>query len=240
MLSCRRSRSFGERQESRHKKAPGEAGAFCLMSLVGSVTETTDNRSTPVEAINQRGADGLNQRMEGDGVACQRVGSINQLVDGLLVVVSRTIFGLHEPAGSGDAEDVEVVLYAATDEPALAIEAVGVAAGRKRAEGVEQRRARPVGAGVAGVDVGQHVRRDQIAATHAHRPGVASLQVASNAKGLILDRALHATELAVSEDTGNPARCELPVITGTDRAEPTVAALALIEAEDLGARDRVH
>src|ERR1700753_4086400 len=91
------------------QKSPGRSRGF-LSDIVGrSVTETTDSRSTPVEAINQRSSDGLNKRMEGHRVTSQRIGSINQLVDGLLVIVSRTIFSLHEPAGSAEAEDVEVV-----------------------------------------------------------------------------------------------------------------------------------
>jgi hypothetical protein len=50
-----------------HKKAPGAAGAFSQNSNASSVRR--DDRATPVEAVNQRGADGLNQRLEADGKA---------------------------------------------------------------------------------------------------------------------------------------------------------------------------
>jgi hypothetical protein len=49
------------------KKAPGAAGAFSQNSNARSVRR--DDRATPVEAVNQRGADGLNQRLEADGKA---------------------------------------------------------------------------------------------------------------------------------------------------------------------------
>ena len=51
-----------------------------------------------------------------------------QLVDGLPVVERRAIFGLHEPARRGDAKDVQVVLDAAADEPAVAVERLSVCA----------------------------------------------------------------------------------------------------------------
>ena len=62
----------------------------------------------------------------------------SQLVDVLPVVKGRAIFGLHEPARRRDAEDVQVVLDAAADEPAVAVEAVGVGASRGAVDGAHK------------------------------------------------------------------------------------------------------
>src|SRR3954447_20839772 len=114
------------------QKSPGDAGALELLLQQRSVIG--NNRATPVEAIDQGGRDRLVPVVGADVAADRQVRDVDQLVDGLLVVVGRTIFGLHEPAGSGDAEDVQVVLDAAADEPAVAIVAGGVSADVEAAE----------------------------------------------------------------------------------------------------------
>src|SRR6202012_4089712 len=102
-------------------KKPRRSRGFLSDVVSRSVTDTTDNRSTPVEAINQRSADGLNERMEGDVATDQSVGPVDQLVDVLLVVIGSAGSGFHEPTGRAEAKDVEVVLDAATNKPALAV-----------------------------------------------------------------------------------------------------------------------
>ena len=67
-------------------------------------------------------------KFEGDIAASERVRTIDELGNILRVVVGCTIFGLHEPTGSGEAEDVQVVFDAATEEPAVSIKTVGVKA----------------------------------------------------------------------------------------------------------------
>src|SRR5690606_37666300 len=55
---------------------------------------------------------------------------------------------------------------------------LGVQARRESARGVEQRGALPVRAGVAGIDVGQNVRSDQITEARTVGPAVVVLDVA--------------------------------------------------------------
>ena len=72
------------------------------------------------------------QRVEPDIASDESIGAVDQFVDGLGVVESRAILGLHEPAGRRNAEDVQVVLDTAADEPAIAVERIGMVADRQR------------------------------------------------------------------------------------------------------------
>ena len=173
----------------------------------------------------------------------RHVGAIDLFVQTLAVEIGRAIFGLHEPAGRVDAEEVQVVLDAAADEPALGVEAVGVQARRGARVGAQQRAAGPVGAGVTAVDVGQNVRSDEIANPRTGCPSRLHLGGADDANGRaateharISDVALQAAERAVAEDAEHPRRAGLPVITGTHRAEPAVATRLGVGADDAGAR----
>ena len=155
----------------------------------------------------------------------------------LAVKIGRTIFGLHEPAGSVDSEEVQVVLDAAADEPALGIEAVSVQARRGAGVGAQQGAARPVGPGVTAVDVGQNVRSDQIAKTSTGGPSCVHLGGADEptANARIPDVALQAAERTVAEDTEHPRRAALPIIAGTHGAEPAISARPGVGADDAGA-----
>src|SRR6267154_1113170 len=83
-----------------------------------------DHRAAPVEAIDQRGADGLRPRLEGHCRArgAGSDGSNKRLGQRYAIIECRTIFGLHEQAGCADSENIEVVLEAAAHEPAITIE----------------------------------------------------------------------------------------------------------------------
>ena len=84
------------------------------------------DRATPVEAVDQRSEMVWFQLLDLRSTPTGRlVPSTNTSMD-LAVIESRAIFGLHEPAGRADAKDVQIVLHAAADEPAIAVEAVGV------------------------------------------------------------------------------------------------------------------
>jgi hypothetical protein len=116
----------------------------------------SERHPTPVEAVDQRCADGLHERSEGDVEASRQVSAIDPFLKILAVKPGRTIFRLHEPAGSVDPEEVQVVLDATAHEPALGIEAVGVQPHRGAGVGAQQGAARPVRPGVAAVDVAGH------------------------------------------------------------------------------------
>ena len=89
---------------SRQQKSPGRCRGFGLLSYQRSVLGL-DRSATPVEAVDQRCADGLHERPEGDVKAGRQVAAIDPLLKVLAVKIGRTIFGLHEPAGSIDSED---------------------------------------------------------------------------------------------------------------------------------------
>src|SRR5215218_3101277 len=82
-----------------YAKSPGPCRGFldrerCVGSVPGS-----DGGAAPVEAIDQRGVDGLHHRLEGDRVGGERAeGRRKSLIQGGAVVISRAIFSLHEPA----------------------------------------------------------------------------------------------------------------------------------------------
>src|SRR5207245_5718733 len=157
-----------------------------------------NHRTAPVEAVNQRGADGLHPGLEGDGFSDQRIGAVEFFLDRLLVVIGGAIFGLHEPAGRRDAEDVQVVFDATADKPAVAVERVSVKAGSD-ARQVGQARTRPVRSGVTAVDIGKDVRSDQIAEANAGGPSVLHLDPAGYPENLILEGSTEAAELPVCE-----------------------------------------
>src|SRR3954469_6863293 len=178
------------------RKNPGPCRGFDVCRETRSVLG--DDRAGPVEAVDQRGRDGLVPAVGADAVANREVGDVEQLVGGLGVVEGGTILGLHEPAGRSDAEDVQVVLDTATDEPAAAVVTIEMDTDGNTSQ-VGEARAAEVGARVAAVDVGQDVRSDQPAETHASGPRVFQLLPAGDAKGRILDGGADAAELAVRE-----------------------------------------
>ena len=125
-----------------------------------------------------------------------------------------------------------------TNQP-LGVEAVGVQAGRRRRLTSPARCCRPVGPGVTAVDVGENVRSDEVANTSTGCPGRLHLRGADDARAMrrrIPDVALQAAERAVAEDAEHPRRAALPIITGTDGAEPAIAARPGVGADDASAR----
>src|SRR6266481_6706192 len=213
----------------RKEKARDNARAFDPQIVVRSVLR--DQRTGPVEAIDQRGADSLDPRFEGEAGSCRYVADIRQLADVLAIIIGRAIFRLHEPAGRRDSEDVQVVLDAAADEPAIAVERVGVETDGSAGKAIEKGAARPVRAAVTAVDIRKNVRGDQVTDTYACGPRILHLDLGGDSVERILEVAPQAAELAVGEDTGDPGAVELPIITETDRTEPAVTALVLMEAE---------
>jgi hypothetical protein len=79
-----------------------------------------DDRAGPVEAVDQRCADGLYERLEGNGLAIGDAG--NGFWQGDAAEIRCAILGLHEQARRRDAENVQVVLDAAANKPTAAIE----------------------------------------------------------------------------------------------------------------------
>src|SRR3954447_10878334 len=139
----------------RKTKSPGSTGAS--RSRVGVPSgdgSVLDHRAGPVEAIDQRGADGLHPGLEGDGVRAESIGAIEAHGNIALVVEGGAIFRLHEPARGRDTEDVQVVLDATANEPAIAIEGVGVEARRRASEHRVESGARPVRTGITTVHIG--------------------------------------------------------------------------------------
>ena len=108
------------------KKAPDDAGAFQFLEAQERSVSGGDRRPAPVEAIDQRGADGLDHRPEGDGIESRQAGHVIQLLDVLSIVLGDTILGLHEQARPVDTEDIQAVFDTAADEPTVGIEAVRV------------------------------------------------------------------------------------------------------------------
>src|SRR3984957_13782361 len=108
----------GAREEQGTKKPRTMPGLLsCRKLSLRSVLR--DHRAGPVEAIDQRGADGLCPGLERRRQAIRCSGSNERLRKSDAVVECRAIFGLHEPAGSRNAEDIQVVLDAAADEEAV-------------------------------------------------------------------------------------------------------------------------
>src|SRR5713101_5006183 len=190
-----------------------------------------DHRATPVEAVDQRRADGLHDGLEVDVVENRQPRSVAQLANRNPLILGHAIFGLHEPAGAKHAKHVERVFNAAAHEPAVTIETFGMRTERGTRSGIDQGCARPVGTAVAAVDVGENVRRDEVADAHTGSPAGPQLFLTDGEGILVLDRTLDAAELAVTEDAGDPRSPELPIITGAYRAEVTPATLPLLNAE---------
>src|SRR3954449_5422359 len=118
-----------------NEKAPDDAGALTSELAFGSVLR--DDRTGPVEAVDQRGRNRLVPAVGADVAADEDVARIEQFVLGLGVVEGRAIFGLHEPAGRLDAEHVQVVLDDAADDPAIAVVAVEMDTGGHAGQGHE-------------------------------------------------------------------------------------------------------
>src|SRR5260370_21623900 len=91
------------------------------MLLSGRRSVLRDQRATPVEAVDQRRADGLHPRLEGN-CSAGKSASDKGLRTGNAVIKRRAIFGLHEPAGSCNAEEVQAVFDAAANEEAVPVE----------------------------------------------------------------------------------------------------------------------
>src|SRR6478609_8479282 len=104
----------------RSTKKPRTMPGLCRLTLAfGSVLP--DGWTGPVEPVDQRRRNRLVPGVGPDVAANEGIGHIEQLVRSLGIVEGRAIFSLHEPAGRLDAEHVQVVLDAATDEPTVAI-----------------------------------------------------------------------------------------------------------------------
>src|SRR5271163_3981665 len=80
-----------------NKKAPDTAGAFESSEERGSVIR--DQGSAPVEAIDQRGGDGLHPRLGGDGIGSQSAGWDDELRDVCRAIIGSAVFGLPEQSG---------------------------------------------------------------------------------------------------------------------------------------------
>jgi putative SOS response-associated peptidase YedK len=124
-----------------------------------------NQRATPVEAVDQRGADRLHKWLERDccaGESSETGGRSERLCKRGAVIESRTVFGLHEPARCRDSENVEIVLDAAANEPPVTVEGrCGGVGGNGRGQECLSS-ARPLRTGVTTIDVGQHIGRNQI------------------------------------------------------------------------------
>ena len=132
-----------------------------------------DHRPGPVEAVDQRGGDGLHQRIvEGRGETGRHRGSHKGFRQGRITKVRSAVLGLHEQARRREAENIQVVFNATTDEPAIARKR---RRGRKGKAGdrPKQRRTRPVRAGIAAIDIGVDHRRNQKTDARAGGPGIA-------------------------------------------------------------------
>src|SRR6185312_6523350 len=141
----------------------------------------------------------------------------------LPVILGDAVFGLHKPARRLDAEKIQIVLNAAADEPAVAVRLVD------GGHAVRESRALELAVAVTGVDVGQHVRCDQIAEAGAGGVGGVVLQTARNAVVEVDKIAADVAPLRIAEHADNPCRGELVVITEADGAEVTAATHAGID-----------
>src|SRR5262245_21770812 len=77
-------------------------------------------------------------------------------------------------------------------------------------------------AGITAVHIGQNVRRNQPAEADASGPGILHLDPAGREVERVVDIAAEAAELTIGKHAGHPAAVEMPVIAGTDGAEPAV------------------
>src|SRR6266852_1399672 len=65
-----------------------------------------DHRATPVEAVDQRRADGLHDGLEVDVVENRQARSVAQLANRNPLILGYAIFGLHEPAPTKQTKEV--------------------------------------------------------------------------------------------------------------------------------------
>src|SRR4051812_21067699 len=107
-----------EQTSSEYKKSPGQCRGF----LDEWIKPSSVARATRVEAVDQRGADGLHPRLEGSCESVRKTGRYRGFRKRDPIIEGRTIFGLHEPARRGDAEKVQAVFDAAADEPTVTME----------------------------------------------------------------------------------------------------------------------
>src|SRR5262249_48973794 len=84
------------------QKSPGRGRGFQVFQ-VREKSVLGDDRTGPVEAIDQRGRNRLGPGVEPKAVTSESVGAVDQLIDGLAVIESRAVLGLHKPAWGGDA-----------------------------------------------------------------------------------------------------------------------------------------
>src|ERR1700738_4668521 len=202
-------------------------GLLMFYSDVRSILR--DDGATPVEAVNQRRAYGLHYRLHGN----RKTGQANsgwryeRFWQGSPLVLGNAIFGLHEPTGSGDAEDIQGVFHAAANEPAITMECWSCRESPSSPV-VQQRRTRKLRKAVSAIDVGQNIRSDEITEPHARSCVGPILQRAGNTKGArqwICNRTSYAPELPISENTSDPGSTELPIVTDARRAEKPIATV---------------
>src|SRR5450432_2811655 len=83
--------------------------------------------------------------------------------------------------------------------------------------------------GIAAVDIGIDIRRNQVAETDARGPSILHLDRAGEEEALILECSAQTAELTVCKDAGYPAAVELPVVAGAYGTEPAVTTHTLID-----------
>src|SRR5487761_1898269 len=213
----------------RRKKAPDHAGAFVLLIQQRSVLR--DHRAGPVEAINQRRADGLVPSLKGGRSSGRQAGRDNSFRKGNAAIVGGAVLGLHEQARNINSEDVEIVLDAAADKETVTAEGVRRSDRRAAKTHARKRGTGPLRAGIAAIYVGKHIRGNQVAQPHASRiAGPKRLRARQTGKR-IANIATNASELAVGQYAGYPAAVELPVVSGADGPEPAASTIPLTSAE---------
>src|SRR5580704_851274 len=117
----RRAAKAQEAREEQGTKKPRTMPGLLSCRKLSLRSVLRDHRAGPVEAIDQRGADGLDEGLEGRHIRRQSAAQTRNegFRQGDAVIVSRAVLGLHEPAGSRDTENVQVVFDAATNEKAV-------------------------------------------------------------------------------------------------------------------------
>src|ERR1043166_3283639 len=178
----------------------------------------------PVELVDQLGGDSLDGRLEVDVVdEGPGGGGVGQ---DLVAVIGHPVFVPPEPA-----RPQKRGFDAAADK----ISAVRKRRRRKRRwrlrGGVDHMRGREARVGVAAVDVAEDIRGRQPTTADAAGPGTGLLDVAGEARPLILTRALEAGKVEVGEHTADEARRELIIGAAADHAEIAFATLPLLEGQ---------
>jgi hypothetical protein len=99
------------------KFAPGPFNKKPRAEWLGEIRSVLcDDRSAPVEAIDQRGADGLNDRGRSNRKSSQS-STDKGFWQSNVIIFSQAVFPLHEPARSRNAEDVEVFAPPPRNQP---------------------------------------------------------------------------------------------------------------------------